>query len=385
MPFQFTCPHCFKKTLVEDKYAGQTGPCSCCGKVVTLPELATGARPNLVSSRAMFVSPKLANSTPNITADRPGSVIQADELVVEASLASECDSSTGFDHKSPGTTIPIATAIPSSRETTNAFDDVESKAVPFSYDVEAFKRRRLWSTVATLLTLLVLGGVGWVTVRYLANTSVIQNLQDRRNRMMSLNNLGKVARALNAYAAAYGTYPPSVVYDENGKPKHSWRVLILPQLGEYSLYNQYKFDEPWDSPTNSGIFSKCPYVFTCPATNPSSLTGEANCFLITGPGTVSPNQPGQAPMAPRDIGDGLASTFLLVECANPIHQWTKPIDHDATGNGPIKFGGCYNDGTAVAKADGTAVWVPFNAAPERVRAFTTPNGAENVDPDLFKP
>ena len=38
MPFQFTCPYCFKKTLVLEELAGQKGPCVGCGKVITVPE-----------------------------------------------------------------------------------------------------------------------------------------------------------------------------------------------------------------------------------------------------------------------------------------------------------------------------------------------------------
>ena len=38
MPFQFTCPYCFNKTLVLESLAGQKGPCVSCGKLVTVPE-----------------------------------------------------------------------------------------------------------------------------------------------------------------------------------------------------------------------------------------------------------------------------------------------------------------------------------------------------------
>lgn len=37
MPFSFTCPHCNKTIMVEDHYAGQTGPCAGCGQMVTMP------------------------------------------------------------------------------------------------------------------------------------------------------------------------------------------------------------------------------------------------------------------------------------------------------------------------------------------------------------
>ncbi|MCA9271193.1 MAG: hypothetical protein KDA41_22075 [Planctomycetales bacterium] len=40
MPIPFTCPHCQTQTLVDDRFAGDTGPCVECGRTVTVP-LAT--------------------------------------------------------------------------------------------------------------------------------------------------------------------------------------------------------------------------------------------------------------------------------------------------------------------------------------------------------
>jgi hypothetical protein len=37
MPIPFACPHCGRQTLVEDKFAGQSGPCIECGKTIVVP------------------------------------------------------------------------------------------------------------------------------------------------------------------------------------------------------------------------------------------------------------------------------------------------------------------------------------------------------------
>ena len=37
MAFYFTCPFCFKKTLIDETLAGQSGPCVRCGKVIDIP------------------------------------------------------------------------------------------------------------------------------------------------------------------------------------------------------------------------------------------------------------------------------------------------------------------------------------------------------------
>src|SRR5690348_9151258 len=37
MAIPFTCPHCGKSMTVDDKFAGQTGPCSGCQQPITIP------------------------------------------------------------------------------------------------------------------------------------------------------------------------------------------------------------------------------------------------------------------------------------------------------------------------------------------------------------
>lgn len=41
MPIPFTCPHCAKTMTVEDRFAGQTGPCAACGQKITIPGVAS--------------------------------------------------------------------------------------------------------------------------------------------------------------------------------------------------------------------------------------------------------------------------------------------------------------------------------------------------------
>jgi hypothetical protein len=53
MPIQYTCPHCQKQMEVDDKYAGQTGPCAACGQTITIPvEAAPPGKPNYAPTAA---------------------------------------------------------------------------------------------------------------------------------------------------------------------------------------------------------------------------------------------------------------------------------------------------------------------------------------------
>src|SRR5689334_12593064 len=48
-----------------------------------------------------------------------------------------------------------------------------------------------------------------------------------------------LAMACQNYEAKYGTFPPAYIADSQGRPMHSWRVLILPYLDRDDLYSQY--------------------------------------------------------------------------------------------------------------------------------------------------
>ncbi len=72
-------------------------------------------------------------------------------------------------------------------------------------------------------------------------------------RSRCINNLKCIALAMSNYHDDFGCLPPAFIADEKGRPKHSWRVLILPYLektgiadtGELKrLYESYKFSAP---------------------------------------------------------------------------------------------------------------------------------------------
>ncbi len=77
-------------------------------------------------------------------------------------------------------------------------------------------------------------------------------------RAVCQNNLKQIALALLYYHQTNGCFPPAYLADKNGKPMHSWRVLILPYLEQNSLYEQYRFDEPWDGCSYKLMYGKLP-------------------------------------------------------------------------------------------------------------------------------
>src|SRR5262249_9746575 len=100
--------------------------------------------------------------------------------------------------------------------------------------------------------------------------------------------LMSVSMALESYRTSFGRYPPAFVADKNGKPMHSWRVLILPFMGYDQLYKAYDFSQPWDAPKNKKLLTERPYEYFCdddPGTN-SAGASRTSYLAIVGPDTA---------------------------------------------------------------------------------------------------
>ena len=104
----------------------------------------------------------------------------------------------------------------------------------------ATKEIRSTAFKPALLTVIAIAGLIVVCLIFLVDTR-----SGGRYRSQCKLNLKQIAIALHNYHETHGSFPPAVTYDANGRPAHSWRVLILPFLENADLYKQYRFDEPW--------------------------------------------------------------------------------------------------------------------------------------------
>jgi hypothetical protein len=145
------------------------------------------------------------------------------------------------------------------------------------------------------------------------------------SRNVCINNLRQITLAILNYEFNHGTLPPAYIADANGKPMHSWRVLILPYLEATALYEQYDFNEPWDGPNNSKLASQIADVFRCPGHGPESsvAANEADYFVVTGSETAFPG--GQSRRI-SEIKDGVSSTIALIEATGLGIKWMEPRD-----------------------------------------------------------
>ncbi len=201
------------------------------------------------------------------------------------------------------------------------------------------------------------------------------------------NNLRQLGLAILNYESAIGNMPESRLLDSNGKPMHSWRVLILPYLQEETIFSQYSFAEPWDGPNNRKLHDQMPSVFRCPSRDHGNRT---HYKIVRGEGTLFID--GVKPML-KNVFDGTSNTVLLVEDAgNPVN-WLEPNDltleqavkifsntkladvpHVSNGLFEIRY-----FGLNVALMDGSVGHIGVDCGPDQLRKFF---GCDNGVPDI---
>ena len=134
--------------------------------------------------------------------------------------------------------------------------------------------------------------------------------REAARRCACTNNIRQIALALLNYRQANGCFPPAYIVDKNGRPAHSWRVLILPYLEGQTLYQQYNFNEPWDGPNNKKLLAgRPPMCFVCPSDGNIRISGTA-CTSYAAVVGADAAWPGKTSGKPT--GDP-SQTILLVE------------------------------------------------------------------------
>jgi len=199
------------------------------------------------------------------------------------------------------------------------------------------------------------------------------------------NNLRQIALALHNYNDFYGELPPPYVADENGKPMHSWRVLILPFLEHRGLYQKYNFDEPWNGPNNIQLALERPYVdsYTCPSADRTGSAGWTNYMFVVGENAMFEN--GKATRF-AEVTDGLSNTIMVVEVANSSTHWMEPRDLDFAMMGLVingtSNGDCisseHSSGAHVALGDGSVRILKNELHPKAVRKLIDRRDGEVV-------
>lgn len=208
------------------------------------------------------------------------------------------------------------------------------------------------------------------------------NTRGPSRRAMCSNNIMQIVLALTQYEVTHGSYPPAYFADKQGRPTHSWRAMILKELGRPDLAAAYRWDEPWDGPNNRQLHSAGIKVLRCPsdATNPANGT---SYVAVVGPGTAFP---GAISVSASQITDDPAETLLLVEIRNGGIGWFEPRDlHVAQMARAINpkqgqgLSSAHVRGVNVGFADGSAQYLPDDLPAKHLKGMLTIDGGEKVE------
>ncbi|MEX0978189.1 MAG: DUF1559 domain-containing protein [Pirellulales bacterium] len=245
------------------------------------------------------------------------------------------------------------------------------------------------SSPAVIIIIIVVGGFffllfcGGIMVALLL--PAIQGAREAARRNVCNNHMKQIGVALQSYHDVHKTFPPAYIADANGRPMHSWRVLILPFLEENEVYKKYDFNEPWDGPNNSKLSGQAPSVFTCPSS--PDMNDQTNYVAVVGNETM---WPGATAVKIRSIRDGLSRTIAVIETTGSGINWLEPrdltLDEALLGIKPQAAQGISSGHPGVVDAlygDGSVLFLPEDVPRESLRALFTINGKEDVDPSSF--
>jgi hypothetical protein len=199
-----------------------------------------------------------------------------------------------------------------------------------------------------------------------------------RGRAQSANNLKQIALAMHNHHDAYKRFPAAAVYDKSGKPLLSWRVLILPFLGENELYKKFHLDEPWDSEHNKKLLDKIPRAYQKPGEE--KPTGLTHYLGFHGKGAFFEGKKG---IQIAEITDGTSNTIMVVEAAEAV-PWSKPVDLPYDPAKPLpKLGGLSEGIFQAAMCDGSVHAIPATVKPETLHLAIQRNDGQPLPGDFY--
>lgn len=215
--------------------------------------------------------------------------------------------------------------------------------------------------------------------------------------------LSQVVKALHAYHDIFDHFPPACVYGPDGKPWHSWRILLTPFFGDsgVELYNTYRLEEPWDGPNNRKLLDRIPEALQFPDSKShftpfviavGRQTAFPGCSNWNGDTTDLTALYGtDATTASLDeITDGWSNSILVgTVSADAQIPWTKPVDLEFNADFAIlgekrsfaaPFGTDGERYSLVGLADGAVVGLPQSLAKDDLHALLTVSGGEFPKP-----
>lgn len=185
---------------------------------------------------------------------------------------------------------------------------------------------------------IVVDGVAEVKNNVELLATVARAVGHHRQRADDQQRLRQILLGMHNYYDVYKAFPPAKRHrDENAKPLLSWRVHILPFVGEQVLYNEFHLDEPWNSEHNLKLIEKMPDVYASDASavaQDALPAGRTTTLAPVGEGTIFGQDKATQFL---HVIDGTSNTVavLIVDPERAV-PWTAPRDFQFDSNDPLK-------------------------------------------------
>ena len=144
------------------------------------------------------------------------------------------------------------------------------------------KSNRFAKGMAFLIPMAMIGCGVWLV-------GAVKEAREAARHSQCRSNFSQLMMGLINYHETYKCLPPAYIADEDGKPMHSWRVLILPFIDGQDVYDLYDFSEPWDGPNNRRLANKGHLnLLQCPSGSNLEATLMTDYVVVVGPETAFP-------------------------------------------------------------------------------------------------
>lgn len=237
-------------------------------------------------------------------------------------------------------------------------------------------------------------GVVIVTLWFLLMLPSFQGSREAASRTQCRNNLKAIAAGVHEWHEEHQRLPAPITTADDQHPV-TWRITLLPYLGQADLGSGYDKSKPWADVANLPVATRQPrelYVCHSNGTHQDPLARWYTAYALpTGAGTPFS---AEGPLNLKGISDGTSETLLIVEACGRNIVWTEPRDVDVSReaveiNPPGKIAGAsegllsswHLGGATCAMADGSVRFINQNISRDVLRALTTAAGED--DPGEF--
>lgn len=221
---------------------------------------------------------------------------------------------------------------------------------------------------------------GWLSL-YLCGVTMTRDHNVAIRSLNTRTKMHEIGVAFRNFQQENKRLPEHATADSKGAPRLSWRVQVLPHLSEIALYNQFRLDEPWDSPSNKNLIARMPKVYASPNSRVAN-EGRTRFLVPVGPTLSFSPTPGESRNSFNDGAGGLLGASIGLVEVDDDHAviWTKPDDLIVDLKNPrSRIGTPSPRGFLISFSGGGSFFVPKAVDNETLATLFIPGGARNSE------